>query len=77
MYLLDDDRQEDPAHLGGWLVAEEQEGSEWAEGGRCSFDPLVTPESLRSDNILLTSGVAYPRALHDDLEPFDARMGNY
>lgn len=91
--LDDDDRWEDPAHLervlealrvhpgmvyrGGWLVTEEGGGSEWTERGRRRFDPLTTPESLRTDNTLLTSGVAYPRTFHDELGPFDARMGNY
>lgn len=91
--LDDDDRWEDPAHLervlqmlsggpalvyrGGWLVREDEAGGAWTERERTSFDPLVTPESLRTDNTLLTSGVAYPRAFHDALGPFDAALGNY
>jgi glycosyltransferase involved in cell wall biosynthesis len=87
--LDDDDWWEDPYHLhrilrqlragpalvyrGGWLV-EFQEG---LEVRRQPFDYPVEPQDLLKNNLLLASGVAYPRALHDQLGPFDPEMGDY
>jgi glycosyltransferase involved in cell wall biosynthesis len=91
--LDDDDRWCDPLHLErvveilretsglafrhGWLVHEDDFGGDWIEIERQVFSPLTTAESLRHDNTILTSGVAYPRALHRILGPFDVNMGNY
>ncbi|MGY2893088.1 glycosyltransferase family 2 protein [Deinococcus sp. UYEF24] len=91
--LDDDDRWADEAHLeqvlerlqagpglvyrGGWLVLEEVAGDGWTERERLSFGLPVTAESLRTDNTLLTSGVAYPRVFHDELGAFDVELGNY
>ena len=91
--LDDDDRWADDAHLervletlragpglvyrGGWLVLEERQEDGWVERGRLNFDGVVTPDSLQTDNTLLTSGVAYPRAFHDELGAFDVELGNY
>jgi glycosyltransferase involved in cell wall biosynthesis len=41
------------------------------------FTLPATPESLRTDNSLLTSSLAYPRALHRELGLFDPSMGSY
>ena len=90
--LDDDDRWDDARHLErtigalgtsalayrhGFLVLEAQTLSGWVEHERIPFEPYTTRESLRRDNTLLTSGVAYPRALHDTLGGFDETMGNY
>jgi glycosyltransferase involved in cell wall biosynthesis len=91
--LDDDDRWSDTQHLErvveslretpglafrhGWLVHEDDFGGGWFELERQVFSPLTTAESLRHDNTILTSGVAYPRALHRILGPFDVNMGNY
>ncbi len=91
--LDDDDRWLDSAHLekviavlsqqkalvyrNGWLLLEEQLEAGWVELERRVFDPVTTVESLRRDNTLLTSGVAYHKALHQELGMFDPQMGNY
>ena len=91
--LDDDDRWCDPQHLervaavlerddvlvhrSGWLVLEVELDGAIFERERRSFQPLTTPESLRRDNTLLTSGVAYRRALHSELGGFDPELGNY
>jgi glycosyltransferase involved in cell wall biosynthesis len=64
-------------HVGGWLVLEEQRETNWIEFERRDFDPISTAESLRVDNTLLTSGVAYPKVLHQELGMFDTQLGNY
>ncbi len=91
--LDDDDRWLDTAHLekvvaglsnqtgllyrNGWLVLEDWLETAWVEHERRVFDPVTTVESLRRDNTLLTSGVAYPKALHQELGMFDPQLGNY
>jgi glycosyltransferase involved in cell wall biosynthesis len=91
--LDDDDRWADADHLeqvaeilstepalvyrAGWLVAEHEANGAWLETQRTSFDPPTTPESLRLDNTLLTSGVAYPRRFHAELGLLDPALGNY
>jgi glycosyltransferase involved in cell wall biosynthesis len=87
--LDDDDWWEDTHHLertleqlrrhtaliysSGFLVME-QHGFEQS---RIPFDARATPSSLRQDNTLLASAVAYPRIFHDLLGGFDDRMGHY
>lgn len=87
--LDDDDWWLDPTHLhrviralkaqaglvyrGGYLVLE-RDGLELQ---RIPFDFMASPLSLRRDNHLLASGVAYPRSLHDVLGPFDPEMTDY
>jgi glycosyltransferase involved in cell wall biosynthesis len=87
--LDDDDWWEDPAHLAlviaalsegpalvhrhGWIVREEQ----GIERARESFALGASPETLQRDNTLLTSSLAYPRALHAELGPFDPAVGSY
>jgi len=82
-WLDDDDWWDDPRHLsllaelpsgrfafrGGWIV--------FAGGGREPFDHGADCESLRVNNTVLTSSIAYPRALHDSLGPLDRSLGGY
>jgi pterin-4a-carbinolamine dehydratase len=57
-------------HRGGWIVHE--------PGGRREvFDHAATRDSLRTNNTILTSSLAYPRALHDTLGPLDRALGSY
>jgi glycosyltransferase involved in cell wall biosynthesis len=91
--LDDDDRWTDAHHLervldllsgrlglvyrAGWLTVEEERGGVWVETQRLSFNPPTSAASLRADNTLLTSGVAYPKALHETLGAFDRDLENY
>ena len=91
--LDDDDRWTDAQHLervlellrgtvglvyrAGWLSMEEERNGVWVETQRLAFDPPTSAVSLRADNTLLTSGVAYPRALHETLGRFDRDLENY
>ena len=91
--LDDDDGWNDPQHLEkvtasleqydalvfrtGWLVLETETASGWLEERRIEFCLGTSVESLRKDNSLLTSGVAYPKKFHDELGLFDSVVGNY
>ncbi|THF87055.1 glycosyltransferase [Deinococcus sp. KSM4-11] len=91
--LDDDDRWEDDHHLAtmqdtlghqkalahraGWLVEEDVTPTGWTERRRRPFNPPTTADSLRRDNTLLVSGVAYPAALHAELGLFDEQVGHY
>jgi len=82
-WLDDDDWWDDPRHVsllresprdrfsfrGGWIV--------FADGRRDPFDHQATCESLRVNNTVLTSSIAYPRVLHDRLGPLDRSLGGY
>jgi len=84
-FLDDDDWWDDPGHLGlvraalrdgpavlfrgGWLVGD--------GGSREAFDWDATPESLRENNTVLTSSIAYPREAHATIGPLDASLGGY
>jgi glycosyltransferase involved in cell wall biosynthesis len=83
-WLDDDDWWEDAGHLsalraavgpdrfyyrGGWIVFD--------DGTREPFELAATAESLRENNTILTSSIAYPRRLHDELGPLDATLGGY
>lgn len=85
-WLDDDDWWDDTGHLtllrrestakpgcfffrGGWIVHE--------DGGREVFDHEATATSLRRNNTVLTSSLAYPRELHETLGPLDAALGGY
>jgi pterin-4a-carbinolamine dehydratase len=86
-WLDDDDWWHDPGHLallaaaaehetrsfffrGGWIVHE-------PEGRHEVFDHDATTGSLRENNTILTSSLAYPRAVHDELGPLDRELGSY
>lgn len=87
--LDDDDWWEDPTHLhravrslktgpalvyrGGYLVYER----DGLEIERLPFDLRATPASLRRDNTILATGVAYPRAFHYELGLFDPDISDY
>ena len=85
-WLDDDDWWDDPHHLtllrqatlarpssfffrGGWIVEE--------NGARETYDLDATAESLRENNTILTSSIAYSKRLHDELGPLDATLGGY
>ena len=85
-WLDDDDWWDDPGHLallreaalaypagfffrGGWIVDD--------NGARETYDLDATVESLRHNNTILTSSIAYPRRLHDELGPLDRTLGGY
>jgi pterin-4a-carbinolamine dehydratase len=57
-------------HRGGWIVHE-------PDGRREVFDHATTSDSLRKNNTILTSSLAYPRALHETLGPIDRALGSY
>ncbi len=85
-WLDDDDWWDDADHLailrdaaganghswffrGGWIVHE--------DGGREMFDFAATCRSLRHNNTILTSSIAYLRRVHDELGPLDRDAGSY
>jgi pterin-4a-carbinolamine dehydratase len=84
-WLDDDDWWDDAAHLaalvqsaldgpallyrGGWIVHD--------DGVREVFDHVATPQSLRTNNTILTSSIAYPRRLHAELGRLDPALGGY
>jgi pterin-4a-carbinolamine dehydratase len=83
-WLDDDDWWDDPGHLSllrdaaatpgfwfrsGWIVRE--------NGSREVFDHEATPASLRVNNTVLTSSLAYPRHLHSSLGLLDGTLGSY
>jgi pterin-4a-carbinolamine dehydratase len=88
-WLDDDDWWDDPGHLsklaaaaranegrdafffrGGWIVHEDG-------GVREPFDHDATAASLRRNNTILTSSLAYRRDLHRALGPLDRKLGSY
>jgi pterin-4a-carbinolamine dehydratase len=86
-WLDDDDWWDDPRHLsllaaaaaaatgrfffrGGWIVHE-------PDGRREVFDHDATAESLRQNNTILTSSLAYPRRVHEVVGPLDPELGSY
>ena len=87
--LDDDDWWLDPTHLhrvvrvlkaqaglvyrGGYLVLER----DGLEHKRIPFDFKARPDTLCTDNLLLASGVAYPRFFHLQLGLFDPEMSDY
>ena len=60
-------------YLAGWLVQEDG----GVELERIPYDLSATRDSLRRDNTLLSSGIAYPTVMHDWLGGFDSSMGHY
>jgi glycosyltransferase involved in cell wall biosynthesis len=86
-WLDDDDWWADPGHLsllragarsgfsfrGGWIVFEEG----GVEVSREPFDHDATCDSMRVNNTVLTSSLAYPRSLHRELGLLDRELGSY
>jgi GT2 family glycosyltransferase len=60
-------------YRGGWLV----EFSGVNETGRTVFNATATADKLRQDNLILATGVVYPRKLHHELGVFDQGMSDY
>jgi pterin-4a-carbinolamine dehydratase len=82
-WLDDDDWWDDERHL-SLLQEAEAPGRFWFRGGfivlgdeREPFDHDATCASLRVNNTVLTSSIAYPRTLHDELGPLDRSLGGY
>lgn len=89
-WLDDDDRWEGSEHLArmaaalgdntvlayasGRVVRPAHDGS---AGSQLAFEAFADAASLRRDNTLLTSGIAYPRDLHARLGPFDPGLPFY
>jgi glycosyltransferase involved in cell wall biosynthesis len=89
-WLDDDDWLEDDGHLGevaralrvapalvprsGWMVSVDDGGR---ETDRRVFDLEADAVSLRRDNTVLTTGLAYPRALHRELGLLDRAVDGY
>jgi pterin-4a-carbinolamine dehydratase len=84
-WLDDDDWWDDPGHLSLLRREAEARPGFWFRGGwiardggaREVFDHEATARSLRRNNTVLTSSLAYPRALHDRLGPLDRTLGGY
>ena len=86
--LDDDDWFDDPFHLEkialhlkhgpvlvhryGWIVREDGDKRDWQV-----FNLPASAESLRKDNSILTSSMAYPKAFHEELGLFDEVIGGY
>jgi len=82
-WLDDDDWWDDRRHL-SLLLEAEAPGRFWYRGGyvvldgvREPFDHEASCASLRVNNTVLTSSIAYPRALHEELGPLDRSLGGY
>jgi len=86
-WLDDDDWWDDPGHLsllaaaagrepgafffrGGWIMHD-------AGGELEVFDHEATCASLRENNTILTSSLAYPRTAHERVGPLDRALGSY
>ena len=87
--LDDDDLWEDPGHL-ALIVETLQNGpalvhrhsfmvyeEDGKEVRRELFALLTTALSLRENNTVVASSLAYPRRFHDELGPFDTGVGSY
>lgn len=60
-------------HRHGWLVAEDAPQG----AAHALFDHETTAQSLRQNNTILTSSLAYPKRFHEQLGAFDEQMGSY
>jgi pterin-4a-carbinolamine dehydratase len=84
-WLDDDDWWDDPRHLELLGAAAAEGASLWFRGGwivhddgtREVFDHDATPQSLRTNNTILTSSIAYTRRFHAELGPLDRELGGY
>ena len=89
-FLDDDDWWEDPSHLTraaerlgaqdaltyaqGIVILEPGSGG---TGRQLPFSTKADAASIRRDNTVLTSGIVYPRHLHQSLGPFDEGLPHY
>jgi glycosyltransferase involved in cell wall biosynthesis len=88
-FLDDDDWWAEDGHLGamlgtvtgpallyasGRIVAE---GNRPDAGSEMPFEAYADAQAIRRDNRLLVPGVIYPRALHENLGPFDETLPYY
>ena len=62
------------AYVSGWIATEDDGGNQLSI---LPFSAHATPESLRENNTLLLSGLAYPRRYHDLFGAFDTSMAYY
>jgi glycosyltransferase involved in cell wall biosynthesis len=62
------------AYVGGRIVIENA-GQRALDS--IAFEAVMDHQSVRKDNTLLVPGIAYPRALHDTLGPFDENLPHY
>lgn len=84
-WLDDDDWWDDAAHLGQLRAAAAERPCVLYRGGwfvhpggqREPFDLTATLASLRSDNCVLTSSIAYPREAHRQIGLLDPSLGGY
>lgn len=88
-FLDDDDWWDDPGHLAAMLAGAEPscllyasgrivaEGERPDAGSEFVFEAHADANAIRRDNRLLVSGVIYPRALHENLGPFDESLPYY
>lgn len=88
-FLDDDDWWEDQAHLArvvrvlepGPALVHRHSFMVFEEAGkevrREVFELPTTPQSLRQNNTVVASSLAYPRPFHDELGPFDPLVGSY
>ena len=89
-WLDDDDWWEDTGHLTRFAHVLEQddaltfasgtavwEAADGREVERIAFTARTDAVSIRKDNMLLSSGIAYPRALHEKFGAFDASLPVY
>ena len=62
-------------HVHGWVVREQ--GEDGSGETREVFDLPATADSLRQNNTLLTSSIAYPKRLHQELGLLDRSLNGY
>jgi glycosyltransferase involved in cell wall biosynthesis len=84
-WLDDDDWWDDPGHLAALRAAAAQKEAVYhragwivhPDGRREPFDWPATRETLRRDNTVLTSSIAYPRSWHRTVGLLDRSLGGY
>lgn len=67
-------RKDTAAVVSGWIVNED---ANRLESGRLPFHARTDAATLRKSNMMLVSGLAYPRAFHDRFGAFDAARPYY
>ncbi|WP_448950642.1 glycosyltransferase family 2 protein [Labrys neptuniae] len=88
-FLDDDDWWEDAGHLERMLADADSRGLIYASGrivaegdradagSELAFKAHADAQAIRRDNLLLVSGVIYPRSLHQNLGPLDEKLPYY